>query len=122
MLDTSASADIPDMDTDVNFMQGKSDYVWQMIAEIEDYAIFMLDIDGYVRTWNRGAEKIKGYKAEEIIGKNFNLFYTENERAKHMPEQMLMRAKKEGAGRIFRLAGAQRRIAVLGQCGTNRLA
>ena len=44
----------------------------RMIAEIQDYAIILLDIDGTILTWNKGAEQIKGYKEEEIIGKNFS--------------------------------------------------
>jgi len=46
-----------------------------LVASIKDYAIFMLDPQGYVATWNAGAEHIKGYKAAEIIGKHFSIFY-----------------------------------------------
>jgi PAS domain S-box-containing protein len=47
----------------------------KMIAEIQDYAIILMDLDGTILTWNKGAEKIKGYKEEDIIGQNFRLFY-----------------------------------------------
>lgn len=47
----------------------------QMIKEVQDYAIILMDLDGTILTWNKGAEIIKGYKAEEIIGQNFRLFY-----------------------------------------------
>ena len=50
-----------------------------LIESIHDYAIFMLDIDGIVSSWNRGAERIKGYHAEEIIGRPFSVFYPEEE-------------------------------------------
>jgi len=46
----------------------------KMIAEIQDYAIILLDIDGTILSWNIGAEKIKGYKEGEIIGQNFRIF------------------------------------------------
>jgi PAS domain S-box-containing protein len=47
----------------------------QLVDSIHDYAVFMLDPQGYVATWNAGAERIKGYKADEIIGKHFSVFY-----------------------------------------------
>ncbi len=47
----------------------------QLVAGVRDYAVFLLDRQGNVRTWNAGAERIKGYRAEEIIGKNFSRFY-----------------------------------------------
>src|SRR3954471_10026795 len=47
-----------------------------MVESVRDYAIFMLDPQGRVRTWNAGAERIKGYRAEEIIGQHFSKFYT----------------------------------------------
>jgi PAS domain S-box-containing protein len=46
-----------------------------LVENVADYAIFMLDTDGYVRTWNRGAQRIKGYQADEIIGRHFSVFY-----------------------------------------------
>src|SRR5690242_18749373 len=52
----------------------------QMIAEIQDYAIILLNVDGIIENWNVGAEKIKGYKSEEIIGKKFEVFYPTEDR------------------------------------------
>lgn len=46
-----------------------------LVQSVQDYAIFMLDPDGYVATWNEGAQRIKGYSAEEIIGQHFSVFY-----------------------------------------------
>ena len=67
-----------------------------LINAIVDYAIFMLDIDGVVRTWNKGAERLKGYAAEEIIGKHFSTFYTPEDRDKGLPERALATAAETG--------------------------
>ena len=56
----------------------------------------MLDPDGYVRSWNRGAERLKGYQADEIIGKHFSVFYTEEDRKRNNPQSELDRAKADG--------------------------
>ncbi|MGY6270956.1 ATP-binding protein [Achromobacter denitrificans] len=61
-----------------------------------DYAIYLLDIRGRVSTWNSGAERFKGYRAEEIIGKHFSVFYTEEDKAAGVPLLALETAKREG--------------------------
>jgi len=71
----------------------------QMIAEILDYAIILIDIDGTILSWNKGAEKIKGYTEEEILYQNFRLFYLPTDRDAKLPEQLLEQAKKEGRAR-----------------------
>ncbi len=71
----------------------------KMISEIQDYAIILMDIDGTILSWNAGAEKIKGYKAEEILGQNFRLFYMPQDRQAGLPEQLIEQAKKEGRAR-----------------------
>jgi PAS domain S-box-containing protein len=68
----------------------------QMISEIQDYAIILLDVDGTVLTWNKGVEKIKGYKDHEILGQNFRVFYMPQDRQAGLPEKLLDLAKKEG--------------------------
>ena len=68
----------------------------QMVDEVEDYAILTLDLDGIIKNWNKGAEKIKGYKPEEIIGKNFRIFYTKEDRNARLPDQLLREAIKNG--------------------------
>jgi len=71
----------------------------KMIAEIQDYAIILLDIDGTILTWNVGAEKIKGYKENEILGQNFRIFYMPQDRQAGLPEQLIALATKEGRAR-----------------------
>ncbi len=71
----------------------------KMITEIQDYAIILLDIDGTILSWNKGAEKIKGYKEEEIIGQNFRIFYMPQDRQAGLPEQLIAQAIKEGRAR-----------------------
>jgi len=68
----------------------------RMIEEIQDYAIILMDIDGTILSWNKGAEQKKGYKAEEILGQNFRLFYLPQHREELLPERLLDQAKKEG--------------------------
>jgi PAS domain S-box-containing protein len=71
----------------------------QMIAEIQDYAIILLDSDGTILSWNAGAEKIKGYKEHEILGQNFRIFYMPQDRQAGLPEQLINLAIKEGRAR-----------------------
>ncbi|HUQ74302.1 MAG TPA: PAS domain S-box protein [Burkholderiales bacterium] len=67
-----------------------------MIESVKDYAIFMLDTQGRVASWNAGAERIKGYRADEIIGEHFRLFYTDEARHRRWPEEELRRARDDG--------------------------
>ena len=67
-----------------------------MVEAVRDYAIFMLDPDGRIASWNEGAQRLKGYTAEEIVGKHFSIFYPEEERRRGHPEYELRRAKAEG--------------------------
>jgi PAS domain S-box-containing protein len=71
----------------------------RMIAEIQDFAIILMDIDGTILTWNAGAELIKGYKPEEILGQNFRIFYMPQDRQEGLPEQLIDLAKREGRAR-----------------------
>jgi PAS domain S-box-containing protein len=61
----------------------------RMTEEVVDYAVLLLDKDGTIENWNRGAQKIKGYEASEIIGKNFRLFYTREDRERMLPEKLI---------------------------------
>jgi PAS domain S-box-containing protein len=67
-----------------------------LVQPIEDYAIFLLDPEGNVATWNRGAQRIKGYAAHEIIGQHFSRFYTEEAKARRWPEHELEQAVLHG--------------------------
>ena len=68
----------------------------KMIEGVEDYAIILLDLEGYIQNWNKGAEHIKGYKENEIIGKNFKIFYTPEDQQRRLPEQLIDLALKKG--------------------------
>jgi PAS domain S-box-containing protein len=67
-----------------------------LVQGVTDYAIYMLDPQGYVTNWNSGAQRIKGYAPEEIIGRHFSKFYTEEDRARGMPEESLESARRLG--------------------------
>jgi PAS domain S-box-containing protein len=67
-----------------------------LVEGVEDYAIFMLRPDGTIASWNVGAERIKGYRAAEIIGQHFSRFYTDEERSKGTPEKALRTARRAG--------------------------
>ena len=67
-----------------------------IVAGVKDYAIFMLDPQGRVSTWNAGAEHIKGYSTDEIIGEHFSRFYTQEDIEHGKPEQDLKIAASEG--------------------------
>ena len=67
-----------------------------LVDSVEEYAIYLLDAHGNIITWNTGAEKIKGYSAEEIIGKNFTCFYTADDVAAGKPQRNLREAARRG--------------------------
>jgi len=67
-----------------------------LVQSVVDYAIFMLDPTGVVRSWNAGAARMKGYAADEIIGRHFSSFYTPEDRAADMPQRALATALSEG--------------------------
>jgi PAS domain S-box-containing protein len=68
----------------------------RLVESVVDYAIFQLDADGLVSTWNAGAQKIKGYSATEIIGQHFSKFYTEEDRGAGVPARALHQAATTG--------------------------
>ena len=73
-----------------------SDRYRLLIDSITDYAIYMLDVNGRVSSWSPGAQRFKGYTAEEILGRHFSLFYTEADRAGGLPDEALRMAREEG--------------------------
>ena len=62
---------------------------WLLIEQVVDYAIFVIDKDGCIASWNQGAQRIKGYAAEEIIGQPYAVFFTEEDRAAGKPNTIL---------------------------------
>ena len=66
------------------------------VASVTDYAIFMVDPEGTITTWNLGAERTKGYRADEAIGRNFSMFYTPEDAAAGKPRRLLRRAQEDG--------------------------
>ena len=74
-----------------------SEQRFRMLVEgVQDYAIYMLDTEGTVTNWNAGAQSIKGYTADEIVGEHFSRFYTEQDRARGEPQFALETALREG--------------------------
>lgn len=67
-----------------------------LVSSIKDYAIYMLDTDGIVSSWNAGAQRFKGYTAEEIIGRHFSCFYTLEDQQAGMPDHALKAALDQG--------------------------
>src|SRR5579872_2630227 len=68
----------------------------RLIQSVVDYAIFMLDVEGRIISWNPGAERIKGYSADEIIGQHFSQFYTDEDRESGIPATALREALENG--------------------------
>ncbi|CAN9284828.1 unnamed protein product [Alternaria alternata] len=67
-----------------------------LVETVKDYAIFMLDPQGNVATWNAGAQSFKGYTREEISGKHFSNFYSQEDRDNRKPDRMLVEALRDG--------------------------
>src|ERR1044072_2295231 len=97
----------------VSSFQNNGEHFDRLIDGVRDCAIYMLDPTGNVVTWNPGAERIKGYTAEEIVGRNFREFYTPEDRDKDVPGHALStakatvssRARDGGSGRTARSSG-----------------
>jgi two-component system, sensor histidine kinase and response regulator len=68
----------------------------QIVESVSDYAIYLLDLDGTVATWNAGAQRIQGYSAEEIIGQHFSRFFHADAQASGLPAEQLRQAATEG--------------------------
>ena len=66
------------------------------VDSVEDYAIYMLSPEGIVLTWNNGAQRLKGYASEEVVGKSFSIFFTEEERTSGHPQEILRLARERG--------------------------
>ncbi|MFN8285556.1 MAG: PAS domain S-box protein [Chitinophagales bacterium] len=77
-------------------LQRSEERFQKMISEVEDYAIILLDADGNIVNWNKGAEQIKGYTEKEAIGQNFRIFYTREDQERKLPEALLAEAVRTG--------------------------
>lgn len=74
----------------------KIEHRFRLLVEgTKDYALFMLDMEGKIASWNAGAERIKGYKEHEVIGKHFSIFYPIEDQLSHIPEKVMMNLKDE---------------------------
>ena len=75
----------------------KEDARYRLLVEaITDYAVYMLDLEGIVASWNPGARRAKGYDASEIVGQHFSRFYTEEDRNSGLPARALETARRTG--------------------------
>jgi PAS domain S-box-containing protein len=77
-------------------MRPEDDGYRRLVRGIRDYAIFMLDENGIITSWNAGAERIKGYRAEEILGQHFSVFYPQEDIARGKPDRELEEAVRDG--------------------------
>ena len=68
----------------------------RLIEQVVDYAIIALDGSGTIRSWNAGAERLKGYTATEAIGRSFSMFYTDEDRRSGLPLHLLEEAREKG--------------------------
>ena len=91
-----------------------------LIDAVTDYAIFMLDPTGNVISWNPGAERIKGYTSEEIVGQHFSRFYTEDDRQQGVPQIRARDGRTDGKIRGRRSARPQRWQHLHGECRHQR--
>ena len=80
----------------MSLVQQQNIYFDDIVTDIEDYAIILLDTNGIIVSWNKGAEKIKGYTEEEIKGKSFENFYRAEDRDAGLPNKLLNEAKLTG--------------------------
>ena len=74
----------------------ESERIRLLVEGVTDYAIYMLDPDGYVSSWNLGAQRFKGYLPQQIIGQHFSVFYTDEDRASGLPARALTIARETG--------------------------
>ena len=88
--------DITERQSSRRALQDSQEQFKLLVSGVTDYALYLLDPDGKVSSWNAGGERIKGYRPEEIIGQNFSRFYTPSDRAKGRPARALEIARTMG--------------------------
>src|SRR6185437_9486520 len=79
-----------------NALRESEQSIHLLLSGARDYAIYMLDPKGLVRSWSEGAQRINGYSAEEVVGRHFDIFLTDEARAAGVPEQALATATRDG--------------------------
>jgi diguanylate cyclase (GGDEF)-like protein/PAS domain S-box-containing protein len=89
-------AELPDRVTHPAPGAEVSDLISLLVNEATDYAMLTLDLEGRVASWNTGAERIKGYRTEEILGQHFRVFYAQEDVCAGLPEQLLADARQHG--------------------------
>jgi PAS domain S-box-containing protein len=77
-------------------LQRSEERYHRVIDEVQDYAIILLDPNGMIQTWNKGAEHIKRYKEAEVLGKHFSIFYLPEDQERKLPQQLIMEAEQNG--------------------------
>jgi PAS domain S-box-containing protein len=92
----SASQSNPGPGTEASPLGESERHLRLLIQGVTDYALFMLDTEGLVVTWNVGAQRIKGYQADEIVGRHFSAFYRQADRDEGLPEHALRSAARDG--------------------------
>jgi formate hydrogenlyase transcriptional activator len=88
--------DVTEQRTALEALRKNDEQLRSIIESIRDYAIYLLDPDGYVMTWNPGGERIKGYSAEEILGKHFSRFFVQEDIDRGRPAELLRLAATRG--------------------------
>ena len=90
-------ADPDTMNREASAVAAPKYYLFRLLVEtVRDYAIFLLDRDGYIVSWNAGAERLKGYSSDEIVGKHFSVFYPEEDVRAGKCEHELAEAARGG--------------------------
>ncbi|WP_052574012.1 PAS domain S-box protein [Haloferula sp. BvORR071] len=95
-MPSQPSPQLPD-ETISAWLRARRGHFDELVAGVEDYAIFMMSREGIILDWNRGAERLKGYTADEVIGRHFTLFYSDEDRASKFPDEELRIASAEGS-------------------------
>ena len=93
---SKVTRDLTERNSQLEMLKQSEERYKMLIGQVKDYGIFMLDEKGRIISWNEGAQRIKGYGAEEIIGKHFSIFYPEEDRRSERPAFELQVARKEG--------------------------
>ena len=92
----SVAFDVSERRPEIPLLLASDEWLHVAVDAVQDYAILMLDPEGHVATWNAGAERIKGYRAEEIIGQHFSRFYTDEAIRRGWPDIELARTVSRG--------------------------